>query len=80
MARDRKYFYPQVVLTCQDKILKELLEEDEDEEDERHRLSSVNQSLDNGGAIQTDDINIKIKQEERKENKALSQSIRQRFN
>jgi len=38
-----------------------LLEEDEDEEDERHRLSSVNQSLDNGGAIQTDDINIKIK-------------------
>jgi hypothetical protein len=45
MARDRKYFYPQVVLTCQDKILKELLEEMEEEEKEP-RLSSLNNSVD----------------------------------
>lgn len=79
MARDRKYFYPQVVLTCQDKILKELLEEDSEGEGEQ-RLSSLNHSVENANAqIQTDDITVKIK-EESKENKALSQSIRQRFN
>jgi len=27
MARERKYFYPQVVLTCQDKLINEILEQ-----------------------------------------------------
>jgi hypothetical protein len=30
MCKNRKYFYPQVVLTCQDKILDEIFEAEEE--------------------------------------------------
>ena len=43
MARERKYFYPQVVLTCKDKLLQQILDDNEEDESD-YRISSLNTS------------------------------------
>ena len=43
MCKNRKYFYPQVVLTCQDKILDEIFEDEEG--DEQHQELKMSQSM-----------------------------------
>ena len=85
MARDRKYFYPQVVLTCQDKILKELLEENMSEDggsNSDYKISSLNNSINKGEEAKSDikmDASF-VKDRTVDKKKILSESIRERFN
>lgn len=58
MARERKYFYPQVVLTCQDKILNELLEESDSNESENVEQNSPRYDHINVADIKLENKNI----------------------
>jgi hypothetical protein len=74
------------VLTCQDKILNELLDENNSEEDSDYKISSLNNSVNKGTAPEEAKSDIKIdasfvkEKTKTKDKKVLSQSIRARFN
>ena len=82
MARERKYFYPQVVLTCKDKLLQQLLDDnDEDADESDYRISSLNNSQKEETKEKNDilvtDQSYNVGEE--KPNKMLTESIKQRF-